>query len=136
MEYLQTQMEVRSVVHPTEVPGLSFVPLGVIPERTDGVFLRPRLELLIKFLRSEWDYVILDSPPILVSDDTALMIPQADAVLLVVRPFSTHSRKVRHAMELLYQRRAKAVTVVLNQAGGEDVAAQFGVNGNTPRFKS
>ena len=131
MEYLQTELEVPAIVHPTEIPGLSFIPIGALPEQADGTFLRPKLGTLIKRLRSEWEYVILDSPPILSSDNTALMIPQADAVLLVVRPFSTHSRRVRHAMEILHQRRAKAVTLVVNQAGGDDVAAHFGANGTS-----
>ncbi len=136
MEYLQGQSQIPDLVRPTEVPGLSFVPLGAVPEGADGLFVRRKLDELIQTLRREWEYVILDSPPILVSDDTALMIPQADAVLLVVRPFSSRSRMVRHAMEMLYQRRAKHVTLVLNQARGEDVAAQFGVNGTAAAVRN
>jgi capsular exopolysaccharide synthesis family protein len=129
MEYLQGEMEVPHVVYPTEIPGLSFVPIGAIPDRADGLFLGDKLGQLLSNLRETWEYVILDTPPILASDDTSLMIPQADAVLLVVRPFSTRSRMVRHALEMLHQRRAKQVTIILNEARGDDIAAAFGTNG-------
>ena len=43
---------------------------------------------------------------------------------MVVRPFFTQARRVRQALEMLYQRQAKYVAIVFNQARPDDMAAQ------------
>ena len=82
LDYLRGDADSKAVVHPTEFEGLSFVPGGTHNEHAEGLFLRPKLAELIRELRQNRDFVILDSAPILASDDAALLVPQADMVIL------------------------------------------------------
>ncbi len=89
MDCLRGEARVESVIHPTDTAGLAFVPRGDAHAGTDGLFLRPQFGELMDLLRQGRDFLILDGPPVLVADDAALLVPYADAVLLVVRPLFT-----------------------------------------------
>jgi len=61
----------------------------------------------------------------LAADDASLLVPHADAVVLVVRPFYTRARQARRALEMLYQRQAKQVALILNRARADDLAGEY-----------
>jgi capsular exopolysaccharide synthesis family protein len=136
LDYLRGEATAGAIVHPTEFEGLSVVPGGTHNEHAEGLFLRPKLAELVHELRQNRDFVILDGAPILASDDTALLAPFADAIFLVARPFHTHSRLVRQALDMLYQRQAKHVSIILNRARADDLAGHYAVNGFSTKNKN
>jgi Mrp family chromosome partitioning ATPase len=105
------------------------VPGGTHKDQSEGLFLSPKLPELIQELRQNADFVILDGAPVLASDAAALLVPFADLVVLVTRPFYTRSRLVRQALDMLYQRQAKHVSIVLNRARADDLAGHYAMNG-------
>jgi succinoglycan biosynthesis transport protein ExoP len=129
LDYLRGGATVDAVVHSTEVPGLEVVPAGTHTENAEGLFLRPELATLLTELKAGRDFIIIDGAPILGADDAALLVPYAETVVMVVRPFFTHSRLVRQALEMLYQRQAKQVAIILNRARKDDLAGHYGRNG-------
>ena len=129
LDYLRGEADAKAIVHPTEFEGLLLVPSGTHQEHAEGLFLRPKLADLIQELRQNRDFVILDGAPILASDDAALLVPHADAIVLVTRPFYTRSRLMRQALDMLYQRQAKHVSIILNRARADDLAGHYAMNG-------
>ena len=124
LDFLRGESTVKDIVESSEIPGLNFVGAGTHRNQAEGLLLRPQLTTLLEELRKNHDYVILDGAPILAADDAALLVPHADAVVLVMRPFFSHSRLVRQALDMLYQRQAKYVAIVFNQARPDDLAGQ------------
>jgi capsular exopolysaccharide synthesis family protein len=129
LDYLRGDAETQAVVHASDCEGLSYVPAGTHNDQSEGLFLRPKLADLLSDLRRDHDFVIIDGPPILASDDAAMLVPQADTVVLVTRPFYSRSRLVRQALDMLYQRQAKQVNLILNRARADDLAGHYAVNG-------
>jgi succinoglycan biosynthesis transport protein ExoP len=129
LDYLRGEADVTAITHETELPGLSFIPAGTGAEHGDGLFLGQRLPELMKDLRDRADFVILDGAPILSADNSGLLAPHSDNVLLVVRPFFSRARLVRQALDMLYQRQAKQVAIVLNRARKDDLAGHYVRNG-------
>jgi capsular exopolysaccharide synthesis family protein len=125
LDVLRGAAELPAVVQPTGLAGLDFVPAGDHPEEADGIFLRSGLENLLAELKAGCDFVILDGPPMLAADDAALLVPQVDAVVVVVRPFFSSSRLIRRSLDMLYQRQAKQVAIIFNQARKDDVAGHY-----------
>jgi len=125
LDVLRGAAELPAVVQPTGLAGLDFVPAGDHPEEADGIFLRSGLENLLAELKAGCDFVILDGPPMLAADDAALLVPQVDAVVVVVRPFFSSSRLIRQTLDMLYQRQAKQVAIIFNQARKDDVAGHY-----------
>ncbi len=131
LDYLRGEGEAKSILHPSDIETLSLVPCGSHKEHAEGLFLRSRLPDLLSDLRKDHDFVILDGPPILSSDDAAMLVPQADAVVLVTRPFYSRSRLVRQSLDMLYQRQAKLVNIIFNRARADDLAGHYAQNGVT-----
>ena len=133
LDYLRGDAEAGAVMHPSDCEGLSLVPAGTHNEQSEGLFLRPKLADLLSDLRRDHDFVIIDGPPILASDDAAMLVPQSDTVVLVTRPFYSRSRLVRQALDMLYQRQARQVNIILNRARADDLAGHYAMNGMTRR---
>ena len=79
-----------------------------------GLVGSTRMRTLLSELREQFDLVILDTPPVNILTDAALVGVNADGVLLVVRAGSTDSAALRYAMEQLNHVRAPALGIVLN----------------------
>ena len=109
------------IVRPTDVEGLSFVSGGTRADQSEGLFLRSTFGVLMERLRVDRDFVIIDAAPVLAADDSGLFVPHADSVVLITRPYFTRSRLVRQTLDMLYQRKAKHVSFVLNRARADDL---------------
>jgi capsular exopolysaccharide synthesis family protein len=125
LDYLRGNTGAEAIMRSTDISGLEYVPAGTLGEDAEGLFLSPRLKELMSELRTGRDFVILDGAPILTADDAALLVPYANAVILVLRPFYSRSRMVRQALDMLYHRQARQVTIILNRARKDDLAGQY-----------
>jgi capsular exopolysaccharide synthesis family protein len=99
------------------VPGvenLHVIPCGPIPPNPAEVLSAPLTFELLRRLRGEFEYVLMDSPPLLSVADSRILATAADAVVLVVRAFSTPYDAVRRARSLLYGAGARILGVALN----------------------
>lgn len=100
-----------------EVPGvanLSVIPCGPIPPNPAEVLSSPLTGVLLRKLRSQFEYVLLDSPPLLSVADSRILSILTDAVILVARAYSTPYDVVRRARALLYGAGARILGVALN----------------------
>ena len=73
-----------------------------------------RMRTLLSELREQFDLVILDTPPVNILTDAALLGVNADGVIVVVRAGSTDAAALHYAMEQLNHVRAPALGIVLN----------------------
>jgi len=99
------------------VPGvvnLWVIPCGPIPPNPAEVLSSPVAGDLLRRLRSEFDYVLVDSPPLLSVADSRILSTLTDAVVLVVRGYETPYHVVRRARALLYGAGARILGVALN----------------------
>jgi polysaccharide biosynthesis transport protein len=99
------------------VPGvenLSVIPCGPIPPNPAEVLSSPICADLLRRLRSQFEYVLVDSPPLLSVADSRILATLVDAVVLVARAHSTPYDVVRRARSLLYGSGARILGVALN----------------------
>lgn len=73
-----------------------------------------RLRKMLDSLRSQVDYIILDTPPCALFQDAAIVADWADAALMVVRYDSVTQNNVAEALSMLESRKAKVIGYVLN----------------------
>lgn len=73
------------VVQKTEVPGLEVVTCGAIPPNPSELLHTPRFSALLAEALSEYDRVLLDSPPLGAVVDAAVIAPQTHGVVVVAR---------------------------------------------------
>jgi capsular exopolysaccharide synthesis family protein len=115
-ELLNGEARAQEAIVPSSIRNLYFLPAGAPTLEPGELVLRPELSGLLKELYSKFDYIILDSPPVLAADDAATLAPSMDGVLFVVRGSYTSARLVREALEVLRQRRAQVLGLIFNRA--------------------
>ncbi len=115
-EVLRGRMHWRDAVQETGVKGLDLLARGEVFDQTSEVLLSKTAQEMLREMSDEYDYVIFDSAPVLVADDTASFAPKLDTVLFVVRLSSTMARLSGKALNLLYERQVNVGGVILNRS--------------------
>lgn len=100
------------------IPGLHIMPAGPIPPFPAELISAPRMESLLQEWRTKFDFIVIDSPPILAVADSRSLSSLADSTVLVARADSTSRLALQRAYEILHlHAKDKAVPnigVVLN----------------------
>jgi capsular exopolysaccharide synthesis family protein len=113
-EVLKQEVNWREVVVPTSYPNLFIIPRGHTFSQPSEHLLRDSTDALLKEIYQAYDYIIIDSSPVLAADDTTSLAPKIDATLFVVRLGYTSARLIRKSLELLYNRQVNVPGVILN----------------------
>lgn len=84
-DYLSDKHDLASVVHETDIDGLSVIPTGLYPPNPSELLMRPAVEAMLEQLDEVFDLIILDCPPVLAVTDPVILGRYAGAILAVVR---------------------------------------------------
>jgi len=112
--YLVGQSCFEESIVESQVPNLFVLPCGPIPPNPAELVASGMMKQLLAEAVAKFDYVILDSPPVLHVTDGRVLAAQADAVMLVVWGGVTSRTLVIQARDLLGQVNANVIGVVLN----------------------
>jgi capsular exopolysaccharide synthesis family protein len=94
---------------------IDVLPLGSAPSVNPADLLVPaRLQPLFERLRGQYDYVLLDTPPLNLFTDAALIGAQADALLLVARADKTDRDELRYSVQQLRNVNVTLAGTILN----------------------
>jgi succinoglycan biosynthesis transport protein ExoP len=108
--------ELADVIRPTKTPNLSLMPAGHIPPNPAELLGSPRFRELVRKLRSQYDWIIIDAPPVMAVTDAAVIGNHATGVVFVVGAEMTSRRHAAVAIEQLTAARAHFIGAVLNRA--------------------
>jgi polysaccharide biosynthesis transport protein len=93
--------EPNEAISPTDIPGLSVLPAGATPPNPAELLTGPRLREVLDWLRERYDYVIVDTPPLLAVTDPGVVAPQVDGVIMALRPTKKNRVEAKRAKEIL-----------------------------------
>ncbi len=124
---LASALTVDEVLCDTPYKKLSLIPGGPCPPDPATLLDRERLQALITDLndRLDFEFVIVDTPPVLVFADSFNVVPATEGTIFVVRALSTPKDAVRQAMESLRKVKARFLGVVLNGEVGEERSGNY-----------
>jgi capsular exopolysaccharide synthesis family protein len=111
-DYLLGEADETAVIQHGQEGNLCFVPGGKEVANPSELLLNGRLKSLLERVTPIFDWVILDSPPLLPVADASLLADHVDGVILVVRAASTPTEAAARACQELQGR--NVVGVVLN----------------------
>jgi len=114
----------RAAIRKTGIDRLSFLPCGADAPQTPELLEPATLRGLLKGLRVDFDVILLDTPPVLVSADAATLAASADGVLMVVRAGQTDRRAAELARSRVVSAGGRVLGAVLNDPDG--VLTRFG----------
>jgi capsular exopolysaccharide synthesis family protein len=113
-EVLKQEVHWQEVVVPTNYANLFLLPRGKTLGQPSEHLLRDSTDALLADIYQHFDYIIIDSSPVLAADDSTSLAPKIDATLFIVRLSYTSARLVRKSLELLYNRQVNVPGVILN----------------------
>jgi receptor protein-tyrosine kinase len=102
------------------MPDLSVVTAGPVPPYPAELLGSRRFKGFLRQVSSEFDYVLLDSPPMSIVPDSLVLAAQGDGVLVVLDAQSTRKEALRRTIRSLESVRANILgTVMDNVAVGK-----------------
>ena len=130
--YLIGEATVDEIVQP--IPNYEhyhIITSGPLPPNPSELLSGHRLEQLIGELRTKFDYVVIDAPPVGLVTDAQLIAPFADATLFMVRHDVTPKNYLKMIDTLYQEKRFNKLNIVLNAVGdGESQYYSYGYKGN------
>ena len=113
-DVLSGQEDLGDALQLTLVPGLQLLSRGRGVPNPGELYLGPKTDEFLKAVHADFDYVVLDSSPVMAADDTTSLAPKADATVFVFRFTSSSTRASRKALELLRERQTNIIGIVCN----------------------
>ncbi len=105
----------KIAIRTTGVENLHVLPRGRNVPQPSEYLLSKNTDRLLQELYPMYDYIIIDSSPVLAADDTASLAPKIDATLFVVRMSFTPAKMTRKSLDILHGRQANIPGLILNQ---------------------
>jgi capsular exopolysaccharide synthesis family protein len=123
----------RDAIQESGIAGLSILTSGPLPHNPADVLTSPRFTEFLAFIREQYDFVILDTPPLLAVTDPSVVAPRVDGVILTVRLTKNGRPHAERAKEMLATLGITVFGVVVNDVHRRSGADLYGYgygNGN------
>lgn len=113
--YLSGNRELNQVICTTNIEYLEMIPSGKVPPNPTTLLQNANFNFLMDRAREVYDYVIVDSPPIGLVIDAALIAKKCDAAILVTEAGTIKRKFVKKAKVQLEQSGSQFLGVILNK---------------------
>ena len=117
-EYLSGAAELKDVMRFLPDHNLTVIDAGTAPANPAELLGSTAMRRLLDHLRTRFDRVILDTPPVLPLADVAVLAPLVDGALMVVRAGVTPKPAIENALRAFDS--SRLLGVVLNESGMEE----------------
>lgn len=114
VEVLTGLCDLHEVVMPNIMEGVAVIPSGRIPPNPAELLGSNEMVALIDTLAEEFDYVLIDSPPVLPVTDSVILSRYVDGVVFVIKGGATPRKVARDAKLRLTNVGARVLGVILN----------------------
>jgi capsular exopolysaccharide synthesis family protein len=120
------QVAWRDAVQATSVAGLSVLPCGPLPQNPSELLTSPRLLEVLTEIKADYDFVLVDTPPLLAVTDPCVVAPRVDCVLLILRLSKQSGPHAERAREILASLGIKVLGVVVNGVTRRNGSGTYG----------
>lgn len=114
-EILEGKIGLNSEILDTEKENLKVITSGNLPSYPIELLESEKLKSFIKKLKSEFDLILVDAPPLIPYSDASVLSSQVDGVLLIVASGRTRREDIQQVHSTLQDNQAKILGIVLNK---------------------
>lgn len=111
---LLRDVPVEEAIKATSIPNLQFLPSGRLPRASLGVLDPRKIRELVQSLKSKYDLIFIDTPPIVGISDANIIAKEVDSSILVVQYRKYPLNMIRKAVETLQAQSIDIAGAVLN----------------------
>lgn len=99
----------------TEVDNLFALPSGSIPPNPSELVGSKRMAFLIENLKNRFDFIIIDTPPVMPASDALLVAPNTDGTVFIIKSGNTERKIIQDVVEQYRSANLTILGTVLNQ---------------------
>ena len=114
-ELLSSQADISQVLYNTQNEYLDIIFSGAFPPNPADLLSLPRLPEILEKFKKMYDYIIIDSPPLGLVIDAAIVAPYCDGAIMVLSPGVIKTADAREVKEQLKKSGCKILGAVINQ---------------------
>lgn len=116
---------VADVVQEWGTSGLHVLAAGSAPPNPSELLGSVQMAKLLRELRARYDYVVVDTPPVLPVADAVILSRQVDGALVVANVTRAHRRHLSEAIRTIEQVDGRILGIVLNQVRREEETYRY-----------
>lgn len=124
---LNGEMETAQAVHQSAIENLDILPCGPLPANPAEALTLAELAEIFQWARANYDFIIVDTPPLLMVSDPAIVTTYVDAAILVMRIRRRCKPNAKEAVAMLRWSGTRVMGVVINK---------FSVSGGMATYQS
>jgi len=102
-EILAGKVQPSDALFNIDVENLTFVACRAVPTNPAELLSSDRMHQFLTLMKSKFDHIIIDTPPVISVTDAGIVGEQSDGVLLIIQAGRTQRGIVKRATELLHQ---------------------------------
>jgi capsular exopolysaccharide synthesis family protein len=114
-DLIVSKCQASQAIQSTRFKGLSVLPCGYMPPNPAELLGSTNMREIVQALRSCYDWVLIDTPPVLAMADTPVLCPVVDGVVLIVSAEQSPRPAVLRAVDQVQAVGGKITGVVLNR---------------------
>lgn len=114
VEHLFDQVDLATIIKPSKLANLDVITVGTIPPNPAEMLGSKKMQDFIAHMKTLYDYIIIDSPPIISVTDSEIIAAYCDAVYLVVSANYTEFDLLDKALDILKNSNVNFVGTILN----------------------
>ncbi len=109
-----SDFSIENFIHPSGIEHIDFMPRGKHPSDPESLLISEKFDTLLTGLKSQYDYIIIDSPPLLAASDAMVLAQYADKVLMVTRYDESMEKQLIYAVKQMYESNIQVDGIILN----------------------
>lgn len=113
-DVLAQEIDAQTSIRETRISNLSILTAGMLPENPSEMLMSRRFAEMINQLRNEYDYILIDTPPLVVVSDPSVIASTVDGVLLVVRIDKNRRGVIRKVQQIIQTNGIKITGLIAN----------------------
>jgi capsular exopolysaccharide synthesis family protein len=125
-DYLVKNADLKSLIQNTGINNLDLLSSGSVRSNSAELLASVKTEKLLAELKREYDYLLIDTPPVMAVTDACVLSSKTDGIILVVAVNTVSPDMVHQVQELIQNANGRICGVVLNRVGlGKDYSPYY-----------
>jgi capsular exopolysaccharide synthesis family protein len=114
-DYISSKITLEEAISTSEELGIDFMVAGENTSLVTNVLESNRMKELVEALREKYDYVLLDTPPVMAVSDAIVVSRYADGVIFIVAQGKAKKKLVKESIQTLKRYEVNIIGIVFNQ---------------------
>ena len=114
---LSGQTKVDDCIMESGIPNLDFITSGPVPPNPSELILLPKLPEVLEYLKTKYDYIIIDTPPLGLVTDALEILKISDYPIYILRAAYSNRSFVNSINRTITESKVKNLSVIINDFG-------------------